>query len=87
MFGPTLRKGSLAVPYTRFHDDVARNDSTEAEKKLLAVLTSEQQAQLDALKGEPVEIDLSQLRRGRGGEGRRGRDRERAAAEASETDA
>jgi Spy/CpxP family protein refolding chaperone len=64
---------------------------TEAEKKLLAVLTSEQQAQLEALKGEPVEIDLSQLRRGRGGEGRRGRDRdrdrERAAAEASETDA
>ncbi len=48
----------------------------EADKKMLAVLTSEQQEQLNALKGEKVEIDLSQLfsRRGRGGfDGRGGR--------------
>lgn len=56
----------------------------ETDKKLLAVLTSEQQAQLEALKGEPVEIDMSQFR-GRGGgggfggggrRGDRGRDRD-----------
>lgn len=34
----------------------------EADKKLLAALTTEQQAQLEALKGEPVEIDMSQFR-------------------------
>jgi Spy/CpxP family protein refolding chaperone len=49
---------------------------TESDKKLLAVLTSEQQAQLEQLKGEPVEIDMSQFRFGRGG-GRGGRDRDR----------
>ena len=36
----------------------------EADKKLLAVLTSEQQAQFEALKGEPVEIDMSQFAAG-----------------------
>jgi hypothetical protein len=56
----------------------------EGDKKLLAVLTSEQQAQYEALKGEPVEVDMSQFRggfgggRGRGGvgggRGRRNRD-------------
>jgi Spy/CpxP family protein refolding chaperone len=46
---------------------------TEADKKLLAVLTSEQQKQLDSLKGEKVDIDLQQLR-GFGGGGRGGRD-------------
>jgi Spy/CpxP family protein refolding chaperone len=54
----------------------------EANKKLLAVLDSDQQAKLESLKGEPVEIDMAQFRGrdgGRGGEGRRegrgGRDR------------
>ncbi|MCI0334634.1 MAG: hypothetical protein L0228_15565 [Planctomycetes bacterium] len=41
----------------------------EAEKKLLAVLTTEQQNQLNALKGKKVEISMSQLR-GSGGRGR-----------------
>jgi Spy/CpxP family protein refolding chaperone len=46
----------------------------ESDKKLLAVLTSDQQAKLEQLKGEPVEIDMSQFR-GRGfGGGRGGRD-------------
>jgi hypothetical protein len=45
----------------------------EGDKKLLAVLTSDQQAKLEQLKGEPVEIDRSQFR-GRGfGGGRGGR--------------
>ena len=51
----------------------------EAGKKLLAALTAEQQAQFEALKGEPVKIDMSQFgfggRGGRGGD--RGRDRDR----------
>ena len=34
----------------------------DANKKLMAVLTSDQQAQLESLKGEKVEIDMSQLR-------------------------
>jgi Spy/CpxP family protein refolding chaperone len=46
----------------------------EANKKLMAVLTSDQQAQLEALKGEKVEIDMAQLRGG-GGPGGRGGDR------------
>lgn len=42
----------------------------ERDKKLLALLTSEQQAQFEALKGEAVEIDRSQLfPGGRGGPG------------------
>jgi Spy/CpxP family protein refolding chaperone len=55
---------------------------TEGDKKLLAVLTTDQQSQFEALKGEPVEIDMSQFR-GRGfggrgeGRGRGGRDRDR----------
>jgi Spy/CpxP family protein refolding chaperone len=50
---------------------------TEGDKKLMAVLTSEQQTQYEALKGEPVEIDMSQFqfRGGRGfGGGRGGRE-------------
>ena len=48
---------------------------TEADKKLLAALTSEQQSQYEALKGEPVEVDRSQFGgfgggRGGGGGGR-----------------
>jgi hypothetical protein len=42
----------------------------DTEKKLLAELTSEQQAQLESLKGEPLEIDVSQFR-GPGGGGQR----------------
>ncbi|HJQ79201.1 MAG TPA: hypothetical protein VJ828_04565 [Lacipirellulaceae bacterium] len=43
----------------------------EGDKKLLAVLTSDQQAKLEELKGEPVEVDMSQFRgRGFGGGGR-----------------
>lgn len=41
----------------------------EGNKKLLAVLTSEQQSQLEALKGEKVDIDMSQFRGGPGGRG------------------
>ncbi len=57
----------------------------EAHKQIMAVLTSEQQQQFESLKGEPVDIDVSQLR-GRGGRpgfggpdrrGERGRDRGR----------
>jgi Spy/CpxP family protein refolding chaperone len=48
-----------------------------ADKKLLEVLTSEQQEKLNSLKGEKVDVDISQLwGRGRGGfEGRGGRGR------------
>src|SRR5262245_12953919 len=42
----------------------------DAGKKLLAALTSDQQSQFEALKGEPVKIDMSQFRMGgRGGRG------------------
>jgi Spy/CpxP family protein refolding chaperone len=49
----------------------------DSNKKLLAVLTSDQQAQLESLKGEKVEIDMSALRgpgggRQPGGRGGRG---------------
>jgi Spy/CpxP family protein refolding chaperone len=51
----------------------AREIQQEGDKKLLAVLNSDQQAKLEQLKGEPVEIDMSQFR-GRGfGGGRGGR--------------
>ena len=53
----------------------------DVNKKILAELTSDQQAQLESLKGEKVDIDLSKLRGpggpggdrrgGRGGEARR----------------
>jgi hypothetical protein len=52
----------------------------DADKKLLAELSPDQQSQLEALKGEPLEIDMSQFRGfgGRGGGDREGRrDRER----------
>jgi Spy/CpxP family protein refolding chaperone len=54
----------------------------DVNKKIMAELTSDQQAQLESLKGEKVDIDMTQLRGpggpggGRGGErgqGRRGR--------------
>jgi hypothetical protein len=58
---------------------------TEGDKKLLAALTSDQQAQFKALQGDPVEIDMSQFRRGFGGRGdgrgRRDRDRDNDGAD------
>jgi Spy/CpxP family protein refolding chaperone len=51
----------------------------EGEKRLLDVLTPEQQEKLNSLKGEKVDIDLAELRgpgrgfEGRGGRGDRGR--------------
>ena len=55
----------------------AEQRRAEADKKLLAMLTDQQQAQLEQLKGEPVEVDMSDFRgRGRDGD-RRGRDGER----------
>jgi Spy/CpxP family protein refolding chaperone len=53
--------------------DKLREDSN---KKLMAVLTADQQAELEKMKGEKVEIDLSQLR-GRGGDRQRGERGER----------
>jgi Spy/CpxP family protein refolding chaperone len=47
-----------------------------ADKKLMAVLTPEQQTQLESMKGAKIEIDMSQLRPGGGG-GRGDRDRDR----------
>jgi Spy/CpxP family protein refolding chaperone len=53
--------------------DKMREIQQESDKKVLAVLTSDQQAKLEQLKGEPVEVDMSQFR-GRGfGGGRGGR--------------
>lgn len=51
---------------TRAKFDKLRED---ANKKLLAVLTSEQQTKLESLKGEKVDIDMSALRGGPGGPG------------------
>jgi hypothetical protein len=45
---------------------------TEASKKLLAALSSDQQAKFEALKGEPVRIDMAQFRMFGGGRGGRG---------------
>lgn len=45
----------------------------EEGKKLLAVLDSDQQAKFEALKGEPVKVDMSQFRMGGGRGGRGGR--------------
>lgn len=55
----------------------------DAGKKLLAALTSDQQSQFEALKGEPVKIDMSQFRMGGrgGGRGNRGGDGGGGAAE------
>jgi Spy/CpxP family protein refolding chaperone len=53
---------------------VARMDElrTTAENNVLAVLTTEQQATLNDLKGEPVDISMRDLFGGRGGPGRLG---------------
>jgi Spy/CpxP family protein refolding chaperone len=54
---------------------------TEADNKLLAVLTDDQKSKFEALKGEAVEVDMSQFRGGFGGRGGggggRNRDRDR----------
>ncbi|HEX2473913.1 MAG TPA: hypothetical protein VHK01_04175 [Lacipirellulaceae bacterium] len=50
--------------------DKMREIQQEGDKKVLAVLTSDQQAKFEQLKGEKVEIDMSQFRgRGFGGGG------------------
>jgi Spy/CpxP family protein refolding chaperone len=41
----------------------------ERDDALLAVLTDEQKTQFEAMKGEKIDIDMSQLRRGFGGRG------------------
>ena len=48
----------------------------DINKKILTKLTPDQQKQLDDLKGEKVDVDMSQLRGGRGDRGERRRDRE-----------
>lgn len=45
----------------------------DADKKFLAILTSDQQSQLEQMKGDKFELDMSQFR-GRGGPGGRGED-------------
>lgn len=59
--------------------EAARKDS---EKKILAVLTEEQQKKLDELKGQPLDVDMRAFQRGgfgggRGGDGRGGEGRRR----------
>jgi Spy/CpxP family protein refolding chaperone len=51
------------------------------DKEISAVLTADQQKKLESLKGEKVDIDMSQLRQGRGGERRErpNRDSDKAA--------
>ena len=52
-------------------DESAKRAEIYAEwgKKLLAALTTDQQSKYEALKGEPVKIDMAQFRMGRGGRG------------------
>ena len=49
----------------------------DINKKILTKLTPDQQKQLDDLKGEKVDVDMSQLRGGPGGRGERGERGER----------
>jgi len=49
----------------------------DIDKKILAELTADQQKQLDDLKGEKVDVDMSQLRGGSGRRGERGERGER----------
>jgi Spy/CpxP family protein refolding chaperone len=42
----------------------------EADERLMAILTAEQKTEFEAMKGTPLEVDLSSLR-GRGGRGGR----------------
>jgi Spy/CpxP family protein refolding chaperone len=80
--------GAMREAWQEMEDDDLSDDErrekftklrAEADKRLLDVLTPEQQAQLESLKGEKADIDLSQFRMGgRGGFGGRGdRDRDR----------
>jgi Spy/CpxP family protein refolding chaperone len=94
-----VRRGNRDAMMAAMQDsqDLSREERTakmneiraEAGKKLLAALTTDQQAKYEALKGEPVKIDMSQIRGfggrggggGRGDRGNRDRDRQGAAAE------
>ena len=68
LFSPDLSREEREKKMTEYRDDI--------NKKVLAVLTADQQAQLEAMKGEKVEIDMSQLRPGGpGGFDGRGGDR------------
>lgn len=51
-----------------------RERREKMDKDVMAVLTDEQKKKLESLKGEKVDIDMSELR-GRGGRGGEGRDR------------
>ena len=82
--GQDLSRDEMRTKFEQLRDD--------ADKKVLAVLTDEQQAQLEALKGEPVEIDMSQFRPGGGrgfggprGEGRRERGGDRGRPDSGES--
>jgi Spy/CpxP family protein refolding chaperone len=66
-----MRDQGLSRDEMREKHDKIRAD---ADQKVLAELTPDQQSQLESLKGEPLEIDMSQFR-GFGGPGGRG-DRE-----------
>jgi Spy/CpxP family protein refolding chaperone len=67
-----MREQNLSRDEIRAKFDELRADT---DKKLLAELTPEQRAQLESLKGEPIEIDIAQFR-GPGG-GSRGQDGDR----------
>ena len=68
LFSPDLSREEREKKMTEYRDDI--------NKQVLAVLTADQQAQLEAMKGEKVDIDMSQLRPGGpGGFGGRGGDR------------
>jgi Spy/CpxP family protein refolding chaperone len=67
VFNPDLSREERDKKMSEYRDDI--------NKKVLAVLTSDQQAQLEAMKGEKVDVDMSQLRQGPGGPGGRGGDR------------
>lgn len=79
-----LRDEGVSFQDQEFRDKL-QELRTDGDKKLLAVLTSEQQTKYEALKGEPVEVDRSQFRGGRGGfGGGRGRDGGRRNRDADE---
>jgi Spy/CpxP family protein refolding chaperone len=76
LFSPDLSREEREKKMTEYRDDI--------NKKVLAVLSSDQQAQLESMKGEKVEVDLSQLRRGGPGGPGGGGDRPRGRGERGE---
>jgi Spy/CpxP family protein refolding chaperone len=59
----------------------------ETDKKVMDILTPEQQKKLESLKGEKVDIDLSKLRQGgQGGRGGRGGNRANRAVDKPQSD-